>query len=144
MTSVVEVDIDRSQAEVAALLADPRNNTKWMDDLARVEPINGELGTPGSTYRLVPRQGNVIFVATVVAREPDRLRLRLDASNVVVSVTGTLIGTAQGTTRLISEEEFRFKGLFNTVFGFVAQRSIKKVHRRHIEAFTRFAEIERP
>jgi hypothetical protein len=143
MTSVVEVDIDRAQADVAALMADPRNNTKWMDDIARVEPIDGELGTPGSTYRLVPREGNMVFVATVAARDADRLRLRLDASNVVVSVTSTLIETAPDRTRLISEEVFRFKGLFNTLFGFLAQASIKKVHRRHIEAFKRFAESHR-
>jgi hypothetical protein len=143
MTSVVEVDIDRAQADVAALMADPRNNTKWMDDVARVEPIDGELGTPGSTYRLVPREGNMVFVATVAARDTDRLRLRLDASNVVVSVTSTLIETAPDRTRLISEEVFRFKGLFNTLFGFLAQASIKKVHRRHIEAFKRFAETHR-
>ena len=142
MTSVVEVDIDRAQADVAALMADPRNNTKWMDDVARVEPIDGELGTPGSTYRLVPREGNMVFVATVAARDTDRLRLRLDASN-VVSVTSTLIETAPDRTRLISEEVFRFKGLFNTLFGFLAQASIKKVHRRHIEAFKRFAETHR-
>jgi Polyketide cyclase / dehydrase and lipid transport. len=143
MTSVVEVDIDRAQADVAALMADPRNNTKWMDDVARVEPIDGELGTPGSTYRLVPREGNMVFVATVAARDTARLRLRLDASNVVVSVTSTLIETAPDRTRLISEEVFRFKGLFNTLFGFLAQASIKKVHRRHIEAFKRFAETHR-
>ena len=143
MTSVVEVDIDRTQADVAALMADPRNNTKWMDDVARVEPIDGELGTPGSTYRLVPREGNMVFVATVAARDTARLRLRLDASNVVVSVTSTLIETAPDRTRLISEEVFRFKGLFNTLFGFLAQASIKKVHRRHIEAFKRFAETHR-
>ena len=143
MTRVVEVDIDRAQADVAALMADPRNNTKWMDDVARVEPIDGELGTPGSTYRLVPREGNMVFVATVAARDTDRLRLRLDASNVVVSVTSTLIETAPDRTRLISEEVFRFKGLFNTLFGFLAQASIKKVHRRHIEAFKRFAETHR-
>jgi len=143
MTSVVEVDIDRAQADVAALMADPQNNTKWMDDVARVEPIDGELGTPGSTYRLVPREGNMVFVATVAARDTARLRLRLDASNVVVSVTSTLIETAPDRTRLISEEVFRFKGLFNTLFGFLAQASIKKVHRRHIEAFKRFAETHR-
>jgi hypothetical protein len=114
-----------------------------MDDVARVEPIDGELGTPGSTYRLVPREGNMVFVATVAARDTARLRLRLDASNVVVSVTSTLIETAPDRTRLISEEVFRFKGLFNTLFGFLAQASIKKVHRRHIEAFKRFAETHR-
>jgi len=45
-----------------------------------------------------------------------------------------------GRTRLISEEVFSFKNPFNRLFGFLAQRAIRNAHRRHIEAFKRFAE----
>jgi Polyketide cyclase / dehydrase and lipid transport len=144
MTSVVDLEINRPQALVASLFADPGNNTRWMDDLERVEPLSGELGRPGSTYRLVPRKGGMVFVATVIALDlPRQLRLRLDASNVAVSVTSTLIATAADRTRLISQEVFKFKGLFNSMFGLLAQWSIRSVHRRHIEAFKRFAETQR-
>lgn len=141
MRSVIELEIDVPQARLAKLFADPENNPKWMDELERYEPISGEPGMPGSTYRLVPKKGNMIFVATVIARNlPTEVRLRLNASTVTVSVKDTFVALSPGTTRLISEEEFRFKGLLNRVYGFLAARSIKNAHRRHMEAFKRFAE----
>jgi hypothetical protein len=47
MKSVVQLDISVPQATVAELFADPANNPMWMDDLARVEPMNGKLGAAG-------------------------------------------------------------------------------------------------
>ena len=144
MKSVVELAINAPQAKLADLFADPENNTKWMDDIERYEPISGTAGMPGSKYRLVPKTGNTIFVATVVARDlPNELTLILDASNVVVSVTDKFVALSSEKTKLISEEVFSFKGLFNKVFGFLAQRTIRNAHRRHMEAFKRFAEDHR-
>jgi uncharacterized protein YndB with AHSA1/START domain len=144
MKNVIELDINLPRERVAALFADPRNTTKWMDDVERYEPISGEPGMPGSTYRLVPKTGKMVFVATVISRQlPDEARLTLDASSVAVSVTGTFVAVSPDRTRLVSEEVFSFKGLFNKLFGFVAQSSIRNAHRRHMEAFKRFAEQQR-
>jgi uncharacterized protein YndB with AHSA1/START domain len=141
--SNVELAIDAPQTQVADLFADPRNSTKWMHDIERYEPIRGEPGTPGSTYRLVPKRGKMVFTVTVVERDlPTRLQLSLDASNVTVAVSVSMSKLAKGRTLLTSEEVFRFKGLWNTVFGFVVQAAVRKAHRRHIEAFKRFAELE--
>jgi hypothetical protein len=141
MRSVVVVDINAPQEQVAALYADPSSSTKWMEDVGRYEPVSGEQGTPGSTYRLIPKHGSMVFTATVVSRElPNELRLRLDASNVTVDVKGSLSKLANGGTRLESEEVFKFKGLWNSAFGLLARRGIRKAHRGHIEAFKRFAE----
>jgi Polyketide cyclase / dehydrase and lipid transport len=141
--SKVELAIDAPQTQVAHLFADPRNSTKWMRDIERYEPIGGEPGTPGSTYRLVPKRGKIVFTVTVVERDlPTRLQLSLDASNVTVAVSVRMSKLAKGRTLLTSEEVFRFKGLWNTVFGFVAQAAVRKAHRRHIEAFKRFAELD--
>jgi hypothetical protein len=141
MKSVVQLDIDVPRAPLAALFTDPELNTQWMDDIERIEPISGQLGKPGSRYRLVPKKGSMVFVATVVARDlPRESRLNLEASNVVVSVKGTLTALSPNRTRLVSEELFTFKGLLNKAFGFLAQRSIKKAHRQHMESFKRFAE----
>jgi hypothetical protein len=143
MKSVVELDINLPQRRVAELFADPSNNPKWMDDVERIEPLSGKLGEPGSVYRLVPKRGKLVFVATVVTRElPTELRLSLDAPNVSVSVTGTLVELSDQSTKLISEEVFTFKGTFNGIFGFVARGAIKRAHRRHIESFKRFAESQ--
>jgi hypothetical protein len=141
MKSVIELDIDVPQARLAALFADPRHNTAWMDDLERLEPISGEPGLPGSKYRLVPKKGKMVFVATVITRTlPTEVRLRLDASHVTVSVRGTFAALSSGRTRLTSEEVFSFKGLIHKVLGFLAQTSIRNAHRRHLEAFKRFAQ----
>lgn len=141
MKSIVELDINRSQQQVAMLFADPENNPKWMDDLARYEPLSGQPGMPGSTYRLVPKKGEMVFLATIVSRNlPNEIRLSLDASNVTVSITARFIQLSVEKTRLVSEEEFSFKGLVGKLVGFFAQGSIRKAHRRHIEAFKRFAE----
>ena len=143
MRSVVELEIDVPQERLASLFADPRQNTKWMDDVERVEAISGQLGAPGSKYRIVPKKGDMVFVATVVASDlPNELRLSLDASNVTVSITGTLAALSPDRTRLTSEEVFRFKGLLGRVFGYFARGAIKDVHRRHMEAFKRFAEAQ--
>jgi hypothetical protein len=98
----------------------------------------------GSKYRLVPKKGKMVFVATVVARNlPTESHLSLEASNVTVSVNGTFVALSSSRTRLTSEEVFHFKGLLNTIFGFLAWRAIRSVHRRHMEAFKRFAEGQR-
>ena len=140
MRSVIELDINGPQERVAAIYADPHNSTKWMDDLQRFEPISGVPGMPGSTYRLVPKTGNMVLVATVISRTPTEVRLKLDGAGVAVAVTGRFAALSSGRTRLISEEVFSFKGLFHKLLGLVARSTIRKAHRRHMEAFKRFAE----
>ena len=145
MKSKVELEINARQPDLAALFADPRNNPRWMDDIDRFEPIRGELGKPGSVYRLVPKRGSTAFVATVVMRDlPTKLKLSLDAPGVSVQVTDTLLRLSDHRTKLISEEEFTFKGAFRKITGLLAIRAIKRVHRRHMESFKHFAEGQTP
>jgi len=139
--SVVQVDIDVPRERLASLFADPTLSTKWMDDIERYEPIGGKPGAPGSTYRLVPKKGDMIFMATVIANElPNESRLRLDADNVTVAITARYVAIAAERSRLVSEEVFTFKGLLPKVGGFLARGAIHRAHRRHMEAFKRFAE----
>jgi hypothetical protein len=141
MKSVVEFEIDAPRADVAELFADPRRNPEWMDDVARIEPVGGVPGEPGSSYRLVPKHGNRIFVATVVARNlPEELRLSLDSPTASVAVDSRLLALSERETKLISEETFTFKGALGTMLGFLGRRAIKRAHRGHMEAFKRFVE----
>jgi hypothetical protein len=144
MKSTLTLEINLPQAQVAELFSNPRNTTQWMHDVDRIEAVTGDLGMPGSSYRLVPKKGNMMFVATVLAKDlPNQSRLRLDASNVVVSVTGTFKSLSANKTLLVSQEVFSFKGAISTIFGFLARFAIRKAHRRHIEAFKTFAETKR-
>jgi hypothetical protein len=141
MKSLVEVEINLPQKEAAELYADPRNNSKWMHDIARYEPLTGEEGMPGSIYRLVPKEGDMIFVATVVERNlPDELRLHLEASEVEVEVRGTFFSLSPTWTKFISEEVFTFKDADDETVSPSVKEDIKAAHRKHIEDFKRFAE----
>lgn len=143
MKSVIELDINAPQAKVAELFSDPNNNPKWMDDLERIEPMKGTLGEPGSVYRLIPKQGDMVFVATVVSQElPERFNLFLDSKSVSVSIADQLLQLSADKTKLISTETFDFKGILNKLFSLFARAAIKRVHRRHMEAFKRYAERE--
>jgi hypothetical protein len=138
--SIVIVDVDAPPKEVASLFADPSVNTKWMHDIERYEPVSGKPGMPGSVYRLIPKRGAMLFTATVVKlkRYPDQLELYLDASNVTVEVQGTMKSLSNGRTRLISKEDFKFKGVWNKAYGVLARPAIRKAHRQHIHAFKKF------
>jgi hypothetical protein len=141
MKSVVELEIAAPQARVATLLADPQHAPRWMNDVARYEPLEGTPGLPGSRYRLVPKKGSRTFVATVLTRDlPTAASVRLEAANVTVVVKDTFIALSPTATRLKSEEDFHFRGLLGRLIGFLAQRAIRRAHRRHMLAFKRFAE----
>jgi hypothetical protein len=69
LQSIVECEIEAPQMLVASLFADPRNNPSWMRDLERYEPIRGEPGMPGSTYRLIPKRGKMVNVDVKATKE---------------------------------------------------------------------------
>ena len=66
--SIVVAEIHVPQVRLANLYADPKQNSKWMDDIERIDPISGELGLPGSKYRLVPKKGDSAFVLDAFKR----------------------------------------------------------------------------
>jgi hypothetical protein len=141
MTSRVELEIDARQEPVAEAFAEPRNNPAWMDDIERIERLSGEWGQVGSTYRMVPKQGTRVFVASVVTRVlPVNVTLFLDSSDVSVAITDTFQRITDRKTKLISEETFTFKNMLGKVGGLIGRSAIKRAHRRHMEAFKRFAE----
>ena len=143
MKSVVKLDIDASQDELAELIFNPKASPRWMEDVQRIEPLGGKLGMQGSRYRLVPKDAGPGFVATVVSRQPPgKLRLVLDAPRVSVAVSTQLIKLSARRTRLVSEQTFRFNGAFSAVYGFLARRSFRRNHRRHIESLKQVAESD--
>jgi hypothetical protein len=102
------------------------------------------LACPARNIGLCQKAGDMVFVATVLDRNlPAELHLSLEATNVTISVRGRFTALSPSNTRLRHEQVFRFKGLFAKIFGFLAQRSIKKAQRRHVEGFKRFAEAQK-
>jgi hypothetical protein len=144
MKSTVSLEIRAPQSRTAELFADPRNLPKWMDDLERIELIEGSPGAAGSRYRMISKDRTMDFAATVVASDlPRMVRLRLDGSGMTVSITDRFAAVSPEVTQLISEEVFTFDGMMRRLFGVIVQHRIRKAHRGHMEAFKRFAEADR-
>jgi len=143
MKSIVAIEIRLPRRRVAMLFADPANMTKWMHDLARYEHIGGENGAVGARFRMVrkPRTWQPAFVVTVTGMTlPERLALRLQSRKVDVLANTTFTALAKDRTKLVSEEEYIFPGLFRRLFGFFARNRTRRRHRDRIAAFKKFAE----
>jgi uncharacterized protein YndB with AHSA1/START domain len=142
MRSVIELEINAPQEKVAELFDNPRMFPRWMDEVARVEPLRTSSRLPlGSEFRIVPKAGRRAFRGRFLRREPPyRTRLLLDAATVRVDVRGTFVKLSDQRTKLISVEVVGFKGLFGRVLGLLGRRAIRRAHRRHMESFKRFVE----
>lgn len=141
MKSIFETVIDVPQAKLFEIYTDPNNNVLWMDDLAKCEPISGFQGTPGSQFRMIPKKGNMVFEATMLSKNaPSDASLQLSSPTVDVFITVNMTAVSAEMTQFISVEVFTFKGFFNQLFGSLATGVIKGAHRKHMEAFKRFAE----
>lgn len=143
MNYTFATDINAPRERVAELAGNPDNRKHWMDGLESDEPLSGTPGTPGATSRLVFKTGKmtITMIGTVMARNlPDELSERFEASNVVTHATTRFVALAPHKTRYISEQAFHFKGLFNTLVGWLLQGEFKKQTLRHMENFKRFAE----
>jgi uncharacterized protein YndB with AHSA1/START domain len=142
MKSVIAVEINAPPSKVAELFDNPQGFRHWMDDVARVEPLNGGSRVrEGSAFRLVPTKGGRAFVGRIVDSDPPhRSQLTLDASTVSIDITGTFFRMSDNRTQLVSEEQFGFKGPFGHLLGLFGRPAIRRAHRRHMDAFKRFAE----
>jgi len=139
--NVVEVDILVPPARLAGLFADPMQFPRWMHDMARIEPVSGELGMPGSRFRMVPKRGDMVFVATVLGRNlPSEVDLNLDAEKVAILTKALFQPLSPERTRLRHEQVFSFKGFLGRLFGRLSRAAMHKAQRRHMEGFKRFAE----
>jgi uncharacterized protein YndB with AHSA1/START domain len=139
MRHTVRMNVGEPQDRVAALFCDPDNLPQWWRDVERCVPLQGVAGEPGSSYRLVPRDGRPDLVATVVARRlPSEVRLRLEGPASTVAVTVTFVALPGDRTLLVSEEVHAFRTAQDRLRAWLARPG--RAHRRRLRAFKAFAE----
>lgn len=143
MQLLLSIDIDRPKADVAALLADPSEQVRWMDDLVRYEPLNGEPGQVGSQYQLTFKSGKrtMEFIATQTSvKLPDEMAMILDSPMVHIEGEASFEALSPKKTRYTLKQDFQFKGALNKLAGFVMRRAIERQQQEHVENFKRVAE----
>lgn len=139
----ISVEINIAAEKLAAFLANPRNNQKWMTDLQSYEPLSGTPGKTGFTYALVFKSGNREMAFTVTATKvdlPRELSITMKSPMVDIDAVGTLTPLSSIKTSYTLEQNFQFKGLMQTAFGFLAGGMIKKQQQTHLEALKRYVE----
>ena len=145
MKSVFEIEVNVPQEKLAELFAEPENYKKWMGDLEGFEIISGKPGMLGLKYRLMQKNGNkkTDFIATVTASNlPNEFSMTIQEPDVAqVSVTGQFVALSADKTKLISKEEFKFKGISNKIGGLLYQQSIKGDHHHYTMNFKHFEKI---
>ncbi|GAA4900090.1 SRPBCC family protein [Ferrimonas pelagia] len=107
-----QVLIALPRKRVIALFDDPDNLPRWQPELLSFEPLEGILGQPGSTSRLLYRMGKkeVVMLETVIERAlPDRFCARYQADGVDNRCDNRFFEQDNGTLWQM-ETEFRFHG----------------------------------
>jgi hypothetical protein len=149
----VSIEIAKPREEVAQLLADPAHLPKWLRGLVVHEPQSGAHGQVGTKSRIVMQMGQQKFEATetIMRREPADLRAIPKGS--VVHFEREIVGegiwsvardrlteVSPNKTLWVSENEYRFGGLFMRLVGFLMLRAFRKQSLQHMQDFKAFAE----
>jgi hypothetical protein len=141
MKSTYETVINVNREKLAEFYADPAHNILWMDDLLQCDLISGARGMIGSKYRVIPKDGKMSFIATILSKNlPYECRLLMECKSVNVMVTGRFIEIDEEKTKFLSEEIFIFNGLFSKLASLFAARAVRKAHHKHMESFKSYAE----
>lgn len=125
----IEVEIDLPRDQVIELFDDPDNLFKWQPGLQSFERLDGELGEPGSTAKLVYLNGKqrVELIETLHVRD---LPERLDGSYAWKGGHNTLenrfIELSPDRTCWESTCTYEFTGFFMKVMGFLMPGFFRK------------------
>lgn len=142
MKFTVHVDIDRPRDEVIAKFDNTDNLFKWQQGLKAFEPVSGEPGQPGAKSRMVfdfKGREMELFETITVRNLPDEFSGYYDAPNVHNTVVTRFEELGPDKTRLISENEFQFKG-FMRIMGWLMKSAFPKQSMKYLTDFKAFVE----
>ncbi len=142
MKYTVATEIKATRDRVVALFGDPDNSPKWQRGLRSAELLQGTRGEVGCVTRLVFQMGKrtMEMTETVTHKDlPDAFHGTYDAKGVHNIVRNFFHVVDDGTTRFVSEQEFRFSG-FMKVIGLLMRPMFPKQSRNYLADFKTFVE----
>ena len=140
-----EIVINLPRERVISLFDNPDNLKKWMAGLVSFEPLSGVPGEVGAKSKLRFRMGRreVEMVETITVRNlPAEFSGTYEAKGVFNFVRNEFTDLGNGTTKYLTEQEFRLSG-FMKIIGWLMPGSFKKQSVKYLEDFKRFAENEK-
>lgn len=142
MEYTTEVIIDLPRSRVIELFDDADNLKKWQPGLQGMEHLSGEPGQPGAKSKLIydERGRTLEMVETIVQNDlPERFLVTYEAKNVYNRMDNTFHETADGKTRWVADNEFRFSG-FMAIMALFMRGAFPKETLKSMNLFKSFAE----
>jgi carbon monoxide dehydrogenase subunit G len=137
-----EVTINRPLSRVIELFDNPAYLKEWQPGLQSFEPLSGTPGQPGAQTRLVYTMGKrkIEMTETILVRDlPREFTATYEAKGVFNEVKSFFTAVDANTTRYVTENEFRFSGLYK-LLGWLMPGSFKKESQKYQDQFKAFAE----
>lgn len=142
MKITTTVEIHRSRAEIAPLVADSSLSKRWMEDLESYEPLPNPHGKERHAARLTFKNG-MVFISTVTLNDlPNEIHTTLESSFASIKTTARLDTLSHDKTLYTFEQDFSFNSILHKAIGFIGQNMIRRQQGRHVEGFKRFVEGE--
>ncbi len=142
MEYTLDIEIALPRNEVIQKFDNEENLKHWQKGLISMEHLSGEKGKTGATskltYKMGKRELEMIETITLVDL-PEALHLTFDAKNVYNIQENYFEELANGHTKWISKNEFKFSG-FMKLMGFLMPGAFKKQSYLYMQAFKAFAE----
>ncbi len=150
-TASIEIALPRER--VTQLLADSAHLPKWLRGLVLHEPLNGTHGQVGTQSRVVLQMGQqeMECTETITRREPANLHgitrdsvvhfdREIVAKGMWSAARDRLTEAGPGTTRWVSENEYRFSSLPMRLVAPFMRGAFRKQSHQHMQDFKAFAE----
>lgn len=137
----IEVIINAPRDKVVRLFTDPAHFAEWQPGLECYELVSGEQAQTGAKAELTTRAGNRLTGMTETVENndlPDSISVVYETHGVWNRTINTFIADTPDTTRLVSDNEFRFTGARKALA--LLEGSFKKESRDIAERFKAFVE----
>ena len=136
-----EVTIQRPLDQVWLLFDDPENLRHWQPTLKSFELMEGVMGQVGAKSRLVYHEGKRVIqmTETILTREANRFSAQYETGGFVNLTDNQFETLANGDTRWVQKNEFRF-GVMMSVLAFFMQGEFPKQSQKFMDDFKAFAE----
>lgn len=153
MEFTVSLTIAVPRERVLRLLSDPAHHASWLRGLVAHELVDGTAGHVGAVSRVVMRSGKGTMEAqeVITRREPEHLEdlpggvvvhyeHELTAQGMWSAAREHLHDLGDGTTRWVSENEYRFEARSMRLLAPLMRRAFRQQTLAHMEDFRAFAE----
>jgi len=139
-----EITIALPVEKVVELFDNPENLKYWQPGLESFEHLSGTPGHAGAKSRLRYKMGKrtVEMIETITKRDlPDIFSGTYEAQGVLNISVNRFVPLSDNSTKYISEQEFRFKGMMK-LMAMLMPGMFKKQSLKYLQDFKTFAENE--